>query len=357
MKRKSLLLACIGALGLALPAAAQDLGLSRINVTVPFGEGGGSDTLVRAVAPFLQGTLTGEPTILIRNEPGGGGIPSTNRFVQTAERDGSALISLSASIFLANALGNPQVQFILDDFIPVFVAPLGPIVYVSPSTGATGPGDVAGIGDTQLVFGGGRQDSADFLTVFQLDLLGLNVQSVWGLERGGSRVGFERGEFNVDHQTSVAFNHSVQPLVDAGTAIPFMTSGIINPDGTFGRDPVAPDLPTFTELYEQVHGAPLSGPAREAYMALFAAANAVGKTIALPAGTPQEIVDTYTAAFDAVIANPEFRSATAASLGAYPLYTGAEAMQVFNAGGTMSDEAYAWLQDWFQTHLNFQISR
>ncbi len=53
MKLTKLLLAGVGALGLALSAAAQDLGLSRINVTVPFGEGGVSDTLVRAIAPFL----------------------------------------------------------------------------------------------------------------------------------------------------------------------------------------------------------------------------------------------------------------------------------------------------------------
>ncbi len=351
------LLAGVGAIGLSLPAAAQDLGLSRINVTVPFGEGGGSDTLVRAIAPYLQQALTSEPTLLIRNEPGGGGIPSTNRFARNAARDGSDLISLSSSIFIANVLGNAQIQFTLEDFIPVFVAPLGAIVYISPSTGATAPGDVAGIGDTRLVYGGGRQDSADILTVLQLDLLGLDVQAVWGLERGGGRIGFERGEFTVDHQTSLAFNASVQPLVDAGTAIPFLTTGIITADGTIARDPIFPDLPTFIEVYEQVHGEPLSGPAYRAYLALTTAAITAGKTIALPAGTPQAVVDAYSAAFTEVIANPAFRQATEASLGGYPLSTGAEAQAAFSVGGTLDDEAYAWLQDWFRTELNFEISR
>lgn len=357
MKLTRLLLAGVGALCLALPATAQDLGLSRINATVPFGEGGGSDTLVRAVAPYLQQAIPGEPTILIRNEPGGGGIPSTNRFARNAPRDGSALISLSSSIFIANVLGNAQIQFTLEDFVPVFVAPLGAILYVSPSTGATAPGDVAGIGDTTLVFGGGRQDSADILTVMQLDLLGLDVQAVWGLERGGGRIGFERGEFTVDHQTSLAFNASVQPLVDAGTAIPFLTTGIVTPEGEIARDPIFPDLPTFIEVYEQVHGEPLSGPAYRAYLALTTAAITAGKTIALPGGTPQNVVDAYSAAFTEVIANPEFRAATEASLGTYPLSTGAEAQAAFSVGGTLDDEAYAWLQDWYRTELNFEISR
>lgn len=357
MKTISFLLAGVGALGLALPADAQDLGLSRINVTVPFGEGGGSDTLVRALAPFLQPALTGEPTILIRNEPGGGGIPATNRFVQNAERDGSDLISLSSSIFVASALGNPQIQFTLADFVPVFVAPLGAVVYLSPSTGATGPGDVAGIGETTVVYGGGRQDSSDALTVMQLDLLGIDVQSVWGLERGGSRIAFERGELTADQQTSLAFNASVQPLVDAGTAIPFMTSGLIMADGSISRDPIFPDLPTFLEVYEQVHGEPLSGPAFRAYMAVNVAALTAGKTIALPAGSPQEVVDAYTAAFDSVIVDPAFQEATQASLGDFPLLTGAEAQAAFAAGAAMDDEAYAWLQDWYRTNLNFELSR
>ena len=357
MTLKSLFISGAAALCLAMPATAQDLDLSRINVTVPFGEGGGSDTLIRALQPYLQEALPGQPTILIRNEPGGGGLPATNRFVQSAENDGSALISLSLSIFIANVLGNPQIQFTLDDFIPVFVAPLGPVIYVSPETGATGPGDIAGIGDTQLRFGGGRQDSADVLTVMQLDLLGLDVQAIWGLERGGGRIGFERGEFTVDHQTTVSFNASVQPLVDAGTAIPLMTSGVIMPDGSIVRDPHYPDLPTFNELYEQVHGAPLSGPAAEAYQALTRAAVVSGKTVALPAGASQEVIDAYAAAFSHVVNETDFRAANEASLGVYPLFTGSDAQAVFDTDTTMSDEAYAWLQDWFRTRLNFEISR
>lgn len=357
MTLKTLLAAGIAAIGLGMPAGAQDLNLSRINVTVPFAEGGGSDTLIRALQPYLQEALPGNPTILIRNEPGGGGLPATNRFAKTAKHDGTELISLSSSIFIANVLGNPQIQFTLDEFVPVFVAPLGPVVYVSPSTGATAPGDVAGIGDTQLRFGGGRQDSADVLTVMQLDLLGLDVQTIWGLERGGGRIGFERGEFNVDHQTTVSFNASVQPLVDAGTAIPLMTTGIIDPSGEIIRDPHFPEIPTFNELYEQVHGEPLSGPAHEAYMALTAAAIAGGKTVALPAGVSQEVIDTYAAAFAQVVNETDFRAANEASLGVYPLFTGDEAQAVFRTDSTMSDEAYAWLQDWYQTRLNFQISR
>jgi tripartite-type tricarboxylate transporter receptor subunit TctC len=357
MKLKTLVMAGVLAAVSALPGMAQDLKLSRINATVPFGEGGGSDTLMRAVAPYLSKAMPGQPTILIQNTPGGGGIPGTNRFVASAEPDGSALLALSSSLFIATVLEAPQIKFTLDQFVPVFIAPMAPIYYVSPSTGATGVGDVEGIKNAKLVFGGGRQDSADVLTVMQFDLLGISIQSVWGLERGASRIGFERGEFNVDHQTTAAFNNSVKPLVDEGKAIPFMASGIIDPSGKIVRDPNFPDMPTFMELYEKVHGKPLTGAAYDAYYALMSAAITTGKAIVLPATAPANVVDAYAKAFTAVMADPEFKAANAAALGGYTLYTGAEAQALWGTVNTLEDAAFAWLADWYQTRIGFTLKR
>ncbi|MFN4156700.1 MAG: tricarboxylate transporter [Paracoccaceae bacterium] len=357
MKMNTLFLAGAMAVATALPGMAQEMKLSRINATVPFAEGGGSDTLMRAVAPYLRKALPGNPTILIQNTPGGGGIPGTNRFVASAPADGSAILALSSSLFIANVLEAPQIDFTLDQFVPVFIAPMAPIYYVSPSTGATGVGDVTGLKDAKLVFGGGRQDSADALTVMQFDLLGIEIQSVWGIERGTSRIGFERGEFNVDHQTTAAFNNSVQPLVDEGKAIPFMAAGIIDPSGQIVRDPNFPEIPTFLELYEQVHGKPLSGPAYDAYLALMSAAVTTGKAIVLPATAPASVVDAYAQAFGAVLADPEFQAANAAALGGYQLYTGADAQALWGTVNTLDDASFAWLADWYQTKIGFELKR
>lgn len=355
MNFKSIISASAIAVSLALPAAAQELDISRINVTVPFGEGGGSDTLVRAVAPYLTDAFENKPNVLIRNEPGGGGIPSTNRFAKRAKSDGSDILALSSSIFLAKTLRSPQIDFQFEEFVPVFIAPMAPIFYVSPTTGAKGTGDVEGMKGAQLVFGGGRQDSADIMTVLQFDLLGFEIKSVWGLERGGGRIGFERGEFNVDHQTTAAYVRSVQPLVDEGKAITFMASGIINPSGEIVRDPNFPDVPTFLELYQKVHGKPLSGPAYEAYLALMSATITTGKSIVLPSSAPQEVVDAYNKAFAQVAGNPAFRDATKESLGGYELYTGQDAQALWGTVTELSPDAYAWLADWYEAKVGFKL--
>lgn len=357
MKLKSIILAGAVAVASTLPVGAQELNVDRINATVPFGEGGGSDTLVRAVASYLSEAFENKPTILIRNEPGGGGIPSTNRFAKRAKPDGSDILAMSSSIFIANTLGSKQIDFTLDEFVPVFIAPMGPLYYVSPSTGATETGDVAGMKGAQLVFGGGRQDSADILTVLSFDLLGFDIKSVWGLERGGGRIGFERGEFNVDHQTTAAYLRSVQPLVDEGKAITLMSGGVIAPSGEIVRDPNFPDVPTFIELYEEVHGETLSGPAYEAYYALTSAAITVGKAVVLPSSASPEVVDAYSAAFANVVSNPEFRKATEKSLGGYELYTGEDARALWGTVTTLSPEARAWLANWYDENTGFKLAQ
>lgn len=357
MNFKSIITATAIAVSLALPAAAQELAIGRINVTVPFGEGGGSDTLVRAVAPYLTKALENEPTVLIRNEPGGGGIPSTNRFAKRAKSDGSDILALSSSIFLAKTLKSPQIDFQFDEFVPVFIAPMAPIFYVSPTTGAKATGDVEGMRGAQLVFGGGRQDSADIMTVLQFDLLGFDIKSVWGLERGGGRIGFERGEFNVDHQTTAAYVRSVQPLVDEGKAITFMTTGIIDPSGKIVRDPNFPDVPTFLELYQKVHDKPLSGPAYEAYLGLMGATITTGKSIVLPSSATREVVKAYSEAFSQVAGDPAFRDATKESLGGYQLYTGEDAQALWGTVTDLSPDAYAWLTNWYETKVGFKLPR
>lgn len=357
MTFRKLFLAGACAVAFAMPGHAQDLRLSRINATVPFGEGGGSDTLMRAISPYLSKALPGKPTILIQNRPGGGGIPGTNRFVTSAAPDGSDILALSSSLFIANVLEAPQIDFKLDQFIPVFIAPMAPIYYVSPSTGATATGDVEGLKKASLVFGGGRQDSADALTVMQFDLLGIDIKSVWGIERGASRVGFERGEFNVDHQTTAAFNNSVKPLIDEGKAIAFMAGGIIDTSGKIVRDPNYPEIPTFMELYTKVHGRELSGPAYKAYFALMSAAVTTGKAIVLPAKAPQSVIDAYSKAFEKVVADPDFKAANAAALGGYKLHTGNDAQALWGTIKTLDDESFAWLANWYRSKIGFDLKR
>src|SRR5260221_7802255 len=53
--------------------------------------GGGYDTMTRAIARFIGKHIPGNPTVVVRNMPGAGGITALNYIYNAAERDGSVL--------------------------------------------------------------------------------------------------------------------------------------------------------------------------------------------------------------------------------------------------------------------------
>ena len=62
-----------------------------INIIVAAPPGGGYDLLARAITKYLANTIPGQPTIVIRNMAGAGGIVAMNYMYNTAPRDGTAI--------------------------------------------------------------------------------------------------------------------------------------------------------------------------------------------------------------------------------------------------------------------------
>src|SRR6202166_4308684 len=97
MKQSTLfaLFACwLAWLGLS-PAAADALGdfygTRTVTLIVSTSAAGGYDTLARAIARHIGKHISGNPTFIVRNMPGAGGLTATNYLFAAAERDGSVI--------------------------------------------------------------------------------------------------------------------------------------------------------------------------------------------------------------------------------------------------------------------------
>ena len=62
-----------------------------VTLIVSSSAGGGYDTLARTVARFLGRAPAGNPSVVVRNMAGAGGIAAANFLYQAAEKDGSQL--------------------------------------------------------------------------------------------------------------------------------------------------------------------------------------------------------------------------------------------------------------------------
>lgn len=340
----------------ATGAPAADFSGKTIDWIIPFAAGGGSDVWARIYAPYLSKHLPGQPTVVVRNVPGGGSTIGANQFQQRAKPDGLTVLGTSGSTQFPYLLDDPRVKYEYRDWTPVLASPTGGVAYVAPTLGVKSAADLARLKDVELVYGSQGATSLDLVPLLAFELMGLKVKAVFGMRgRGDGRVAFERGEVNVDYQTSSAYLSRVIPLVEAGKAVPLFSWGALDARGNLVRDPTFPDLPHFAEAYEQALGKKPSGPAFDAWKAFFTAGFAVQKIIVLPKGTPPDIVAAWTEAARKAVNDPEFKKAAEKELGAYPQVVGQEAAGMVEIGITVAPEAKAWIKNWLTTRYDVKF--
>jgi hypothetical protein len=238
----------------------------------------------------------------------------------------------------------------------VMVAPTGGVVYTTPNTGVTSVEDIGMLRDIPLTYASQGATSLDLVPMLGFDLLGFDVNYVFGFGgRGDGRLAFERGETNIDYQTSSAYLSNVVPLVEAGDAVPLFTWGILDDDGNPARDPTFPDLPILEEVYEMLNGEPPSGPAYEAYQAFNVAGFAAQKMVFLPEGAEPEIIEAWRQAWRDVFADPEYQESVGEVLGAYQQVTDGPAEALFQRGTQIGDDVRSRVVDMLVSEYNVTL--
>ena len=338
-------------------SAAADFKSKTIEFVVPFPTAGGSDVWARFFAPFLAESLPGKPTVVVKNVPGGGSITGTNQFVQRAKPDGLSILGTSGSTQLPYLLDDPRVRYELQELIPILVSPTGGVVYVNPELGAKSARDIGKLRGKKMKYGSQGPTSLDLVPVLGFEIMGLDVDPVFGLARGPARLAYERGESLIDYQTTSAYLKNVEPLIKAGKAVPLFSWGVLNAKGEFVRDPTFPDLPHFAEAYEMAYGKKPSGTAYEAFKAFVVAGFAAQKPIFLPKGTSKDIVDTYVQALDKVVKTPAFKEKAADELGEYEQAVGPAARQAMKVALTIDPKAKAWVKDWLTRRFEVKFEK
>ena len=356
MHRRSFAAAAIAAAlsFLATPVVAQTFEAETLEFWIPFREGGGTDVWARALAPHISAALPGEPTILVRNIAGGG-IGGTNEWQRRMEPEGRMIFGTSGSVQIPFLLKDPRVRYDYATWTPVFATPAGGVVYVPSDMGVD---DVAADLDVlraqDLKYGSQGVATLDLVPLLAFELLGLDVEAVFGFtSRSVARQSIQRDEVTIDYQTTPSFLRHVEPLVEAGEMTPLFSWGALQPDGSIGRDPTFPDLPSFPEVYEAVYGEAPAGPAWSAWKAFFTAGFGAQKFVVLPGETDPAIVATYRDAFAAMATDETVREALRDRIGVYEPITGEALDAAMRQATTVDPDAEKWVLDWLGEKFNF----
>src|SRR5690606_11463349 len=193
---------------------------------------------------LLSQALPGKPTVVVRYRPGAGSTEGANWFQEQKTADGTLLFGTSGSTQFPYLLGDPRVRYNYADWQPVLASGTGGVVFLPPALGERFDGDFDDLKEEFFLYGSQGATTLDLVPLLAFKMLGIQVDPVFGIEgRGDGRLMFERGEANIDYQTSSAYIASVVPLVEQGLAVPAFSFGALDENGVIGRDPSFPDLP------------------------------------------------------------------------------------------------------------------
>lgn len=325
-----------------------------ITLVVGFSPGGGTDLFGRAFAEHLGRFIEGNPTVIVDNMPGAGGVIASNYYATQAPRDGTVVMVGTGQLLMRIMFGLDGSQAKLSDLNALIASPMGRITYGSSSLGIENGAQILET-DEKLILGVPEVFST-IDAVLGLELLGAEFQAIVGYGgKSDTRLAIERGEINIDEQTTPLYLANVVPLVEDGTVVPLFAQGLVQGDQLI-RDPAAPDIPTVAEVYEQMHGKAPSGDVWDAYMASVRAIGNGGKMLMTHSDMPAKARGALEAAVAKMIEDPEFVAAAEAQLEGYGFNTGEALAAGVEAIATTDEATLNWMRELLTTQyeMSFQ---
>ncbi|MEM9221222.1 MAG: hypothetical protein AAGB11_02325 [Pseudomonadota bacterium] len=317
-----------------------------IDVIVPFGPGGATFVSAKFLEPYFEKHLPGNPEINVIDRPGGGSILGANWFEQNAKPDGTTILFTTSSTANPFVLGQEGVDYRLADYRIAYSHPFSAVAYVAPSTGVTKASEIKDA-SAPLVYGGIAAAASDLPGLLSFEVLDLDVKPVLGFNgRGPVRLAFEQGSVNLDYQFTPVYLTQVLPSIEAGDVVPLWTGGSIDENGKLtARDPIAPDLPSVFEVYEEINGQAPSGIEWDAFQSIASVTYAYGLTGYMHPDTPQEVLDAFAAAVDAINADPEFQAESQKVTNGARLNAGPATEEAIKAALSPSPEVREYLRN------------
>ena len=336
--------------------AEVDLNGKSIKWVVPFSEGGGADVLARFYAPLLSQNLPGNPNVEVINMPGAGSTKGANWFSSQAPTDGSVIFSTSGSTQFPFLLDDPRVKYDYKDWEVILASSTGGVAYLPKELGALWNKDPKLTLNENYTYASQGPTRLDLVPLLAWNMLGMNVDPIFGVKgRADGRLMFEQGYVNIDYQTSSSFLSKVTPLVKKGLAIPIMTWGILDDNGSIIRDPNFPDIPTFREVYVQIHSEEPSGSDWNAWKAFFIAGFSTQKMVVIDKETDPEIINAFSEAFESIINKPSFVETSEKYIGIYPQSTGEKAIKFKEIATQIDPVAISWVKNWLNNSYSLNL--
>jgi tripartite-type tricarboxylate transporter receptor subunit TctC len=289
--------ACAGLIVAAsVSAAAADEPFykgKRLTYLINFAAGGPSDIEGRLLSKYLAKHIEGQPTIVVQNKDGAGGLVGTNYVGEVGPRDGT-MVGFFTGAAWKYVIDPETYRVDLREFEFIGYQPGNAVYYVRSDT-PPGIKTGADILKAQGLVAGGlaSESSKDLLIRVTLDMLGVPYKYVTGYRSSNTaRLAVQRGEISLHSETTPAYISMVAPdMVKSGVVVPLYYDPSY--DGqTFSpaKAMAGTSVPTFPEFYAKVKGGTPSGMLWDVYRTNLAVDSAMLRTVVMPPHSPPAAV-------------------------------------------------------------------
>ena len=288
-----LLSVVLGASGRPAYSAAPFYEGKAIRIIVGTAPGGGYDTYTRLIARHLGKYIPGNPTIIVDNMPGAGGLVSANHLFKVAKPDGLTMGHFVGGQFLQQLLAKPGIEFDALKFEYIGVPAQDNFVFgVAKTTSITGIeqwlASKTAVKFGAIAPGDGTYDIPKVVEV----ALGLPIQVVSGYKGTAPiRLAFNSGEVGGLSNSWQSFRSTWRKELETGEVrIVLQLSAKPHPD--LPKVPLAMNLAKTEE-------------SRKLIQAVAQAHGAAVRPYVLPPGTPKDRVEILRKAFMEAVKDPE----------------------------------------------------
>jgi tripartite-type tricarboxylate transporter receptor subunit TctC len=297
------------------PAFAQFYKDKTVTLLINYGVGGNADTEARVYQHYLKKYIPGEPTIIIRNQPGAGGATAMNALGLNI---GSQPDGLTVGYFTTSAtqslVDDPVLKVKLYDFAIVAAARGWNMVYARKDIIPGGLQRPADIIKAQKVYVGGyaKGTSHDTRLRLVLELMGLPFTAVTGFP-GTAQINkaMLQNEVNFTGSSMPGYTTQVIPqIIKPGIGMALFHYPIMDANGKPVGNPALEKIgmETFDKVYQEAFGKPPSGPKWDAFFLLSDISAKMQRGIFMPKGSPPEAVEAMRQGVAGIAKDPDFIS-------------------------------------------------
>jgi tripartite-type tricarboxylate transporter receptor subunit TctC len=316
---------CTATLWGAAPATAEEPYFKGKQLTLLIGSaaGGPTDIEGRLFAKYLGRHIDGQPSVIVQNKAGAGGLIGPTYLGEVAPRDGTVLGYFSGTAW--NYVNNPQhwrVDYKTYEFVAYQAGTTIDFMRTDVPPGMKVPTDIAKA-QGLVVAGLSVDNPKDIRTRLALDMLGVPFKYVTGYRTSmPARLALQRGEVHIFSESPPSYRAVIEPtLVKSGEVMPvWYDSEDATGAGPTPKSMAGLDIPSFSQLYIKLKGKQPSGKLWDAFRSIQEVNSTLQRVITLPPGASAVAAKELRAAVTRLNDDKEFAAESLKVIGFEPDY-------------------------------------